>query len=113
MLCAAPRVETSCIKPSIVFWVKSVQYSHSPRWNRLYLADIGDATYSSSDTEESAAFRLYRLEEGFRSQIILTTHMVSSYMEEGEKDRKDKEKRDSSKTGTIGKNEKVKAGIEM
>lgn len=39
--------------------------------------------------------------------------MVSSYMEEGEKDRKDKEKRDSSKTGTIGKNEKVKAGIEM
>ena len=51
---------------------------------------MGDATNSSSDTEESVAFRLYRLEEGVRDQIVLTTHMVSSYMEEGEKDRRDR-----------------------
>lgn len=50
------------------------------------------------------AFRLYRLEKGVRSQIILTAHMVSSYMEEREKDRKrQKAKRDSSKNCTVMK----------
>lgn len=92
--CAAPNVKTS-YKPSTIFSVKSIlQCSPSPRRNKLYLADIGDATYSSSDTEESVAFRLYRLEEGVRSHIVLTTHMVSSYVEKGEKDRiRQKEKK--------------------
>lgn len=81
--CAAPNVKTSYTKLAAISSGKSVlQCSHSPHWNKLYLADFGDATYSSSDTEESVAFRLYRLEEGYRSQII-TTHMVSSYKEEG------------------------------
>lgn len=83
-------------KPSAIFSVKSIsQCSHSPRWNRLYLADIGDATYNSSDIEESVAFRLYRLEEGVGSQIVLTAHMVSSYMEEGEKDKTEKRFKES------------------
>lgn len=104
---AARLVKTSHAKPSAVSSAKSIlQCSHSPRWNRLYLADTGDATYSSSDTEESVAFRLYRLEEGVRSQVILTTHMVSSCMEEGE--RMEETERDSSKKGTVGKNETVK-----
>jgi len=38
------------------------QFNQSPRWNKLYLADTGDATYSSSDTEESVVFKFSRLE---------------------------------------------------
>ena len=50
---------------SAIFSLKAIsRCSHNSRWNRLYLAGIGDATYSSSGTEESVAFRLYRLEEG-------------------------------------------------
>lgn len=49
---------------------------------------------------------------GVRSQIILSTHMVSSCTEEGERDRKQKERRDSGKNGEVGKNETVKTVIE-
>lgn len=51
------------------------QCSHSPRWNRLYLADIGDATYSSSDTEESQwrlGFIGWRRGSGVQSSSPLT-----------------------------------------
>lgn len=78
------------MQQTAIFSVKLVTWrSHSSRCNSFYLADIGDATYSSSDTDESVAFRLYRLEKGVRGQIVLITHMVSSCKEGGEKNGKD------------------------
>lgn len=63
-------------KAATAFAEKSVfPCSHNPRWNRLYLMLIfRDATYSSSDTEESAALRLYRLKEGVRSWMVHLSH---------------------------------------
>ncbi len=103
--CAAPNVKTSYTKPAAIFTVKSMLHcNHSPRWNRLYLADIGDATYSSSDTEESVAFRLYRLEEGGQeSNHPLHSHGQLLYRRGNERQKRQKEKRDSSKNGVVGK----------